>query len=300
MRARPLARAAALLAALALLAPHGAEGAKKKRRRSSSRAIPVVPRAPDPFRVTIPTPDGVALAASWRPVPGAPDAPAVLLLHEFSRDRREWDALVPELAQRGLATLALDLRGHGESTRKGGAVVKLTPRLMTDPAGFPRDVEAAGKWLRGRTAKVGAMGLALGANLVVLATASGWADAGVALSATTDRLAPLAGGRPTKPEATLFVASEEDPGRAAAAQELSAKEGEPRKLIVVPGSAHNLALFGEHPRTKEEAYAWLVERLGATPLAPAPTPVPATAHPEAITRSPGGPGGAEAPRQQSP
>jgi hypothetical protein len=98
----------------------------------------------------------------------------------------------------------------------------------------------------------------------------------VSLSAAAGRLKALAGSLPTVPRATLFLASEEDPGRASAARELYAAQGEPRQLIVVPGSAHNLAIFGEHPKAKNEAWAWLVERLGAS-SPPAPTPVPAPA-----------------------
>lgn len=270
---RILAGAAALLVALVLVAPEEADAAKKRRKkRGGSRPIPVTPRPYDPYEVRFPSTDGVSLAATWRPVPGKPDAPAVLLLHEFSRDRRQWEGVMPELVERGMAALALDLRAHGESTRKGGARVKLVPRLQTDPNGFPRDVEAACRWLRERAPRLGVMGLSVGGNLAVIATASGWAEAGVALSAETERLTRLAGSRPRKPRATLLIASEEAPGRAAAARALHDAEETPRKLIIVPGAAHNLTLFTEHPETKDAAYAWLSERLGAPPPPQPETP----------------------------
>lgn len=281
------ARLLAVLAACALLTAHAAEAKRKKK----PAPILVVPRPPDPWRVTIATADGVALAASWRPVSGVPGAPAVLLVHEFSRDRREWDALAPELNARGLATLAIDLRGHGESLRKSGLPVKLTPRLLTDPNGFPRDVEAACRWLRQRAPRVGIAGLSVGANLTVLATGSGWADAGVALSASTERFASLAGILPTTPHATLLIASEDDPGRAAAARDLNERAGSSGRLLLVPGAAHNLALFTEHPETKVAAYAWLVESLGAVPpsgptMSAAPTPTASPAPTPAVTVTP--------------
>ncbi|MGE5344354.1 MAG: alpha/beta hydrolase [Acidithiobacillales bacterium] len=246
---------------------------KKKRKKPTPTAVP---RPPDPFRVTIPTADGVSLAASWRPVPDRPGAPAVLLLHDFSRERRDWEELAPEFTARGLATLAIDLRAHGESTRKNGARLVISPRQMSDPNGFPRDVEAACRWLRERSGKTGIVGLSLGGNLAILASAEGLADAVVVVSANSERLAPLAGGRSSTAHAALFIASEEAPDREKSAQALFATAADPKELLIVPGTAHNLVLFSEDPETKTAMLDWLVERLGAAPpTAPAPASSPA-------------------------
>jgi len=200
----------------------------------------------------------------------------VLLVHDFSRERREWDALAPELLARGFATLAIDLRAHGETLKKNGsAPLKITPRYQSDPNGLPRDVEAACTWLRERAPKVGAIGLSTGANLAVIATASRWADAAVAVSANVDRLDTLAGTRPKKARATLFLAAENDPRRADSARALMAAAEEPKKMVIFKGAAHNLALFYDQPEAKAAALDWLSAQLGATPLpAPAPSPTP--------------------------
>ena len=121
-----------------------------------------MPRPPDPSRVTIPTADGVALAASWRPVSGNEKAPAVLLIHDFSRERRELEPLAEKLGAAGFATLAIDLRAHGESTKKNGQPIPISPRLLKDPNGFPRDVEAAAAWLKARAPKTAALGFSVG------------------------------------------------------------------------------------------------------------------------------------------
>ncbi len=199
--------AAALVAAVVFsgASAKNADAASKKKKRKPEPTA--VPRPPDPNRVTIPTADGVPLAASWRPVPDHPGAPAVLLLHDFSRERRDWDALAPEFSARGLATLAIDLRAHGESTRKNGAALVISPRQMSDPNGFPRDVEAACQWLKKRAKTTGILGLSLGGNLAVLASAEGLADAIVVVSSNAERLPPLAGGRTAKARGALFIAS---------------------------------------------------------------------------------------------
>src|SRR5207244_11866365 len=108
------------------------------------------------------------------------------------------------------------------------------PRLLSDPEGFPRDVDAACAWLRKKSPKVGVVGLSLGANLAILATASRAADAGVAVSASLDRLSPLLGRRSPAPRATLLPAPETDPGRAEAAKQLAAEGRAPMR---VPGVA---------------------------------------------------------------
>jgi len=56
--------------------------------------------------------DGVELAADVR---GEPFAPPVLLLHGGGQTRHAWTKTADELATRGWRTVALDLRGHGDS-----------------------------------------------------------------------------------------------------------------------------------------------------------------------------------------
>ncbi len=278
---KTFSRVMALVAVLALLAATvagPAEAATKKKRavRKKPAAIPMVPRPPDPFEVSFTSSDGVRLVASWRPSPAGAAAPAVLLLHAFSRDRRELAGVAEELAARGFATLSLDLRGHGDSVKKGSATVGLSPSLQTSPNGFPRDVEAACEWLRERAPRVGVVGFSLSGNLAALATASGWADAGVAVSANAERLAPLAGARPTAPRGLLVLASERDPGRAESAQALDGSGLDPKSLLLYPGAAHALDLLRNEPEARTAVLYWLDARLG--PVSPPPAPV-ATAPP---------------------
>lgn len=48
---------------------------------------------------------------------GAPDRPAVLLLHGFNQTSHSWDELAARAAGDGLRLVALDQRGHGDSDR---------------------------------------------------------------------------------------------------------------------------------------------------------------------------------------
>lgn len=76
--------------------------------------------------------------------------PAVLLLNKANGDRRAYAALAAELRRRGVSSLRLDLRGHGESVNAG----KFIPfdeannaKIFVDEFS---DVVAALRWLRTR------------------------------------------------------------------------------------------------------------------------------------------------------
>ncbi len=252
-----------------------------------------MPRPVDPYRVELTTSDGVVLVGSWRPVADRGTAPAVLLLHDFSRERREWEPWAAELNAKGFATLAIDLRAHGESTRQLGAAaaIHLSPSLQKNRNGFPRDVEAACRWLRARAPSVAVLGVSLGGNLAVLATGSKWADAAVAVSPNIARLSDLAGSLPRSPNATLVLASESDPGRAASAKVLMESGQEPKRMLVFDGAAHNFGLLNL-PEAHDAAMSWLTERLGK-PAAPEAVN-PAKSAPSAAGAESGNPGSTRA------
>ncbi|MGZ6987826.1 MAG: alpha/beta hydrolase, partial [Thermoanaerobaculia bacterium] len=172
-----------------------------------------------------------------------------------------------ELHALGFATLSFDLRAHGDSTKRGGSTVRISPTLLTDPAGFPRDVEAAAKWMRTKSPRTAALGLGVGGYLALLASSERLVDAAVAISVNEPRVLALAGGKKVAPRAALLLACEGDPGRADSARRLLASAEEPRRMLLFPGSAHDLAVFREHPEAKQAAFAWLGQRLGMPPLA---------------------------------
>jgi len=80
--------------------------------------------AGDAERLEIRTDDGVILAAEYRPARGVKRGsrcPAVLLLHDAGGCREDLSALAKDLTYRQIATLAIDLREHGESAPAQGA-----------------------------------------------------------------------------------------------------------------------------------------------------------------------------------
>jgi pimeloyl-ACP methyl ester carboxylesterase len=107
--------------------------------------------------------DGVRIFADYHaPKEDKTPAPMVILLHMYKSDRSAWKPLIEPLHNAGFATLAIDMRGHGES-----ATPLLEERATArDPHLFKNmfeDVRAAYDWLaeqdgvdRSRFAIVGA------------------------------------------------------------------------------------------------------------------------------------------------
>ncbi len=74
-------------------------------------------KIPAPRDVVLETKDGVALHCTFYGGFLEKEAIPFLLLHGWDGNRGEFDGLAKELQRRGHASLAIDLRGHGDSVR---------------------------------------------------------------------------------------------------------------------------------------------------------------------------------------
>lgn len=97
--------------------------------------------------------DGTQIAGTYWPGRRA-DAPAVLLLHGVGASRNQTAPMAEALVAQGYAALAIDLRGHGEST--------ITDHSYGLDEGL--DARAAFDWLKARQhqARIGVIGISLG------------------------------------------------------------------------------------------------------------------------------------------
>jgi len=119
--------------------------------------------------------DGTPLAASFYPSKLGTAAPVVILVHEASRSRKDFEEPIAELKGKGLAAhlqdegyavFSMDMRGQGQNARR-----TLT---VADRALFAEDLQAAYIFLLDRhnrgdfnIAKLAILGLGEGANLAV-------------------------------------------------------------------------------------------------------------------------------------
>lgn len=213
----------------------------------------------------------VVESAGWRLVgdlvlPGsARPLPAVLLLNQAAGNRSAYVELAQYLADRGIASLRLDLRGHGESTNLGRFVPgdSLTRSFIWDSEA---DVIAARRYLASletidaeRVAIVGAS--YSGEEMAEAGRLTTFARAYVALSPGSFSDESIA-GIDTSGVPWLFIASREE----RFLKEITAAvlaETRTADIVLVPGRAHASNLLEDHPDLVPRIAAWLDQALGS-------------------------------------
>jgi alpha-beta hydrolase superfamily lysophospholipase len=202
-------------------------------------------------RITIRTDDGIQLAATFYEAATRP-APAVIYVHQLQKSRKDWDVVAGQLASEGVAGLAIDLRGHGES-----------PGSPQDYSGMVQDVRAARRFLATRTDvtpnRIGIAGASIGATLSAVVAADDAAVVSLALlSPTMDyrgmRLdAPMKkyGSRPA-----LLVASMDDGYSARTVRDLQKNAGGLREPLVLGGGGHGMAMLAADPELGRRLLEW--------------------------------------------
>jgi dienelactone hydrolase len=205
---------------------------------------------------------------SWRlvgdlrlPASSSP-LPVVLLLNEAAGDRRSYAGLAEQLASRGVASLRLDLRGHGESTNSGRFEPGASPRdpLIWDAES---DVAAAYRYLAALDmidpSRIGIVGASYsGEEAAEAGRMIGYAALYVLLSpgslSNTTIAAMEWSGVPW-----FFVNAQDDPflrDITASVRELAPSI----ELITVSGAAHGTALLQDEA-LMERIAAWITRTL---------------------------------------
>jgi alpha-beta hydrolase superfamily lysophospholipase len=197
---------------------------------------------------------------SSNPCGGAP-RPVVVLAHQMCKDHAEWSDWVTELGNRGIATFAIDLRGHGASKKwKSGETHDLCKEIGDDAAqplyaGMVDDVTAAVKVARTQLGApaVAVVGSSIGANsALVTAERDPEIRAVVALSPGVDYrgIKP----DPSKVTGTVETLAADDDGRSAEA--VRSWHGK-----VLPSGGHGNAMLQKHPEELDRLVAVIAGKL---------------------------------------
>lgn len=226
----------------------------------ASPATPTLFAAPTvapPVMLTFAASDGVTLAASFYPPPqsGAGQAAGVLLLHMLGRNRSDWDTFALELQKRGVAVLAMDLRGHGQSSG------------TADWEKAPADVRVGWDVLLNRpevdASKCALVGASIGANLALIVGANNAnVTTVIALSPGQDyqgvRPAGVLSNFGNRP--VLFIASQDDSYAYASVQQMAplTAAGE---TYYFSDAGHGTAMFS-NPGLEPVLLDWLEKHLG--------------------------------------
>jgi pimeloyl-ACP methyl ester carboxylesterase len=126
-------------------------------------------------RVTFTTSDGVTIVADYYgpSLKAGEKAPVAILLHMYPSDRTSWRSFAPKLVAKGIAVLAIDMRGHGESVEP--AEMNLSKRRQKRDSrlynAMDRDVAAAYEWLSKRDdldlARLALVGASVGCSVAI-------------------------------------------------------------------------------------------------------------------------------------
>lgn len=188
----------------------------------------------------------------YRPEDNEPPWPGVLLLHMIYGQRQEWEGFARSLAQHGIAALALDMRGHGET---GGEMdwdlARQDLRQVWAAFSSRPEIDPAA------TAVVGA---SMGANMAVLLGADQPEIKALVLLSPglnyymVQIAEPLAayGERPV-----LIVASREDGYAAASSEELLKIAQEEARLEMFEGIGHGTQMLTNQPDLTALLLEWL-------------------------------------------
>ncbi len=219
--------------------------------------------------VHLQTSDGLNIAASY--IPGTVPFGAVLV-HMMPATRGSFDNFAQLLAGAGLHTLAIDLRGHGDST--GGDYQKFTNE-QHQKCIF--DVLAAVDFLQKQSSemRVGFVGASIGASLSMQYCAANPAQFLVLLSPGLQYRGIEAGRLVIAlPEdlPVYFVSAQDDTrveGNSAQTETLFNSCSSAKKLIkVFPDGGHGTEIVARRPDFAKELVTWVKESCQTQPSAP--------------------------------
>lgn len=205
-----------------------------------------------PAEALFTTDDGIAISATLRV--GRSGSTPVVLVHQLASDRSEWEPLVAKLAEAGVTTLAIDVRGHGRSTAGAGTNARVYAYAAfrdSDWRDTQKDVRAAIEFL-GQRAEVQAehvvlIGSSIGGTACLAAAAEDPRVSGVVVLSPGRAYhgfdAILPASRLGERALLVLHSSEELPSQETA--EVLDRIVAHSTVRAVPGSAHGVAMLAE-------------------------------------------------------
>ncbi len=197
------------------------------------------------------TQDGFTIAYQYYSAP--PNSPGIILLHMLRRDRTDWHSFAQLLQQKGYSVIAIDFRGHGQST---GNWEDFTQDDFRD---MRYDIAAAKSVLESKGADVtrlGLVGASIGANAAV---EYGLTDTHVKtlvlLSPGLEYRGISAEGIHLFQKPILLIASEEDSYSKDSSQILAGKNPQ-AELVLYQGAGHGTQMFS-NPALAPTILSWL-------------------------------------------
>ncbi len=197
-------------------------------------------------------------------VPEASNGGAIICLHQLRLDRSTYDHFAHEMATRGFYVLAIDLRGHGESTNIQGKTLTHESMTEDDFRKIPGlDVESAKSFLmheyKINPESIGLVGASIGANAALISAGRNpQTSFVVALSPGIDYRGIQPGNDVSQiQKPVLLLTSQEDTYSAASCNELFPRiPAQEKQIQVVETNEHGTNLFHD-PELEKFVCDWI-------------------------------------------
>jgi dienelactone hydrolase len=191
--------------------------------------------------------------------------PSVLLLNKAGGARSAYEALAQELAAGGIASLRLDLRGHGESVNRGRFLPGDSTRSVSLD-GTEEDILAGLRYLRTTpgldSARVAVVGASYSAELAAeVGRRAGWAKAYVALSPGSLSLQTIDGMDPSGVPWLVMQSRRERSPAVRGVLDSTMRRSRSATVLMVADSGHATDLVEKAPEARALIAAWLGRHL---------------------------------------
>ena len=163
----------------------------------------------------------------------------LILIHQFSKDKKSWGDFPSELQKNGFNVIAIDLRGHGESDLNYNKFSDL------DFINMIRDIEAADKFMKSKhSGEIYLIGASIGANTSL----------NYAINHNVNKIVLLSPGLNFKGIKTnasklntesLFVASKDDNYSYGSVQELYKQTKGKKDIKLYENAGHGTNMLGQ-------------------------------------------------------
>lgn len=213
--------------------------------------------------IILKTDDNVTIYATYY-IPESPKGKSVILLHMLRTDRSYWKEFANLLSKEGYDVLAIDLRGHGQSTDKNGVKIDWQRFSEKDFNDMILDVKAAKSFLvkQKPNNKIAIIGASIGAN-----TALNYAVNDSSIK-TIVLLSPGLDYRGVKTEesmkkynrSVLITVSSEDEPAASSSQRLFEIAKGDKEIKIYNNAGHGTWMFGKTD-LKDIIINWLKDKM---------------------------------------
>lgn len=224
-------------------------------------------------RVMFQTKDEVLIVGDWRSAENPKGA--ALLLHMMPADRHSWRELQDELAKRQISSLAIDLRGHGESTKKGLGSIDFTDFTDVEHQESEMDVDAALRFLQKKgfgTNRVALVGASIGANLALQAAVKYSDIPAVVLLSPGENYrgittyGPAAELEPNQSLLTSGSAGDDQRSYDAAEKIVELAKSKEKRFIPLTSAGHGTNMFTQHKDFPAAIASWLEDQFVKQPV----------------------------------